>query len=83
MTRLVLATIAAVLMVPILGAVLGALQLAWYRSRVRRGSLQGDQVPFFGVLLLRGMMMVFALIALGAILVNLQRGPEAPPAHPG
>jgi hypothetical protein len=76
MSRLILATIVAVLMVPISGALLGALQLAWYRARVRSGALAQDQVPFFGVLLLRGMMLVFALIALGTIVVNIKHGPE-------
>ena len=81
MGRLILATVIAALCVPVLGALLGAAQLAWYRARVRSGALPPDQVPFFGVLLLRGMMLVFALLALGTIVVNLLSGPE-PPRHP-
>lgn len=83
MHRLILATIAAVVCVPVLGAALGALQLLYYRARVRVGKLAAEQVPFFGALLLRGMVLVFLLLAVGAILTNLAGHPAspAPAAH--
>lgn len=67
----VVATVGAVLLVPVLGALLGALQLAYYRARVRAGRMKEDEIPFFGALLLRGMVAVFAVIALIGIAVNV------------
>ena len=41
----------------IVGALLGAVQLAWYRVRVRAGGMKSEDIPFFGALLLRGMVL--------------------------
>ncbi len=74
MLRLIIASIAAVLCVPVLGAALGLAQSSYYRARVRRGAMPADQVPFFGVLLMRGMILVFCLIAVGAIASTIAGG---------
>lgn len=81
--RPLLATLAAFLGVPILGAVLGLIQLGWYHARVRSGGLSAQEVPFFGALLLRGMTVAFIAIAGIGIVVNLQHGtaPTVVPAR--
>ncbi len=74
MGTLILASIATFLAVPVLGALLGLVQVAYYRSRVRAGTITADEVPFFGALLLRGMMVVMALGVCAAIAANLRHG---------
>jgi hypothetical protein len=59
----------------VLGAVLGALQLAYYRVKVRAGRMKADDIPFFGALLLRGLAIAVALLAAGAIWSNIAAGP--------
>ncbi len=86
MIRLLLASIAAILCVPILGAALGLAQRAYFHARVARGAMKADEVPFFGVLLMRGMILVFCLIAAAAILSNIAGGVPGtgmPPKAPG
>jgi hypothetical protein len=67
-----------ILAVPVLGLALALVQLAVYRLLVRLGRMNAEQIPFFGALLLRGMIAVFVLGALtGLILSSGQRGPAA------
>ena len=67
---LFLATFAALFGLPILGIILGYLQLGWYRLR----KTPADDVPFFGILMFRGMLVGMALIAIGAIASHLHAG---------
>lgn len=56
--------IALLMLSPLVGAVvLGLLQLGVYRLLVRLGWVKPEAVPFFFVLMLRGMMLALALIA--------------------
>ncbi len=64
---LLLMTLAAVLGLPLLGALFGLLQLLVYRTLVAAGRLQSDAVPFFGILWLRGMIAGFVLVAVIAV----------------
>jgi ABC-type xylose transport system permease subunit len=64
---LFLATFAALFALPLLGVVLGYLQLGWYRWR----KTPADDVPFFGILMFRGMLVGMALIAIGTIASHL------------
>jgi hypothetical protein len=73
--KLILGTIAAFLLVPICGILLGLVQLAWFRMRVRGGSCKAEDIPFFGALMLRGMLLTFVLLAVGGIYINLTQGP--------
>ena len=92
MTMLIAATLAAFLGLPIAGAVLGGLQLLWFRFRVRTGKMKEEDIPFFGALLLRSMVVLIVLVIVGAIIANINAGPDgqdaaqhpapaAPPAH--
>jgi hypothetical protein len=74
MGKVVIATVAAFLLVPVFGAVFGSVLLAWYRWRVRLGKMKAEDIPFFGVLLLRGMILTFALIAIAGIAANIHAG---------
>ncbi len=72
----ILALFLTILAVPVLGLVLALVQLAIYRLLVRWGRINAEQIPFFGALLLRGMVAVFVLGALsGLVLSSVQRGP--------
>ena len=64
---LFLATFAALFGLPLLGIILGFLQLGWYRWR----KTPADDVPFFGILMFRGMLVGLAVIAIGAIASHL------------
>jgi hypothetical protein len=66
MLPLVMALVA-VLLLPALGAALAWAQIAYYRIQVRRGRIVEDDVPFFGVLLMRGMLAGFIVVALIAL----------------
>ncbi len=77
MLKVIIATVVCFLAVPCLGALLGGVQLVFYRMRVRSGRMKSEDIPFFGALLLRGMIAVFALGAVFAVLANL----AAQPAH--
>ncbi len=66
---LLLATAAAIFGLPLLGILVGLLQLGWYRLR----KTPEDDIPFFGYLVLRGMIAGLALIAVAAILSHLPR----------
>jgi hypothetical protein len=75
MGKVVLATVLTFLAVPVIGALLGLVQLAVYRLRVRAGKMTADEIPFFGALLMRGMMIVVALGVIAAITANVRSGP--------
>jgi hypothetical protein len=67
---LFLATFAALFALPILGIMLGYIQLGWYRWR----KTPADDVPFFGILMFRGMLVGMALIAVGTIASHVAAG---------
>ena len=51
---------------PLVGLVLGLLQLAVYLLLVKAGSLPRERIPFFPILWLRGMLVVVVLgVAMG------------------
>lgn len=58
-------TVLLVLAPPVLGLVFGLLQLLGYALMVKAGKATWDDVPFFPILWLRGMVVV---VAVGAIL---------------
>jgi hypothetical protein len=64
---LFIATFAALFGLPILGIILGYIQLGWYRWR----KTPADDVPFFGILMFRGMLVGLAVIAIGAIVSHV------------
>ena len=74
----ILPTILAVIALPAGGIVLGLIQQAWYRRQVAQGTMTEDDVPFFGLLLLRGMIVGMMVFGLGAIAVHAITG--TPPA---
>ncbi len=76
MSTVIIATICTFLAVPILGALLGLAQLGIYRALVRAGKMTTEQIPFFGALLFRGMMLVMALGVVAAIAANIAGGPR-------
>jgi hypothetical protein len=82
MGGLVLASLAAIIALPLFGALLGAVQAAWYRRQVAAGRMTEDDVPFFGILMLRGMLVGFVLVAIAAINANIATPPQVnqPPA---
>jgi hypothetical protein len=45
------------------GIVLGGLQWAVYRSLVKAGAMQPDSVPMFPILVMRGLILLIAVIA--------------------
>ncbi|GDY12289.1 hypothetical protein LBMAG53_11670 [Planctomycetota bacterium] len=62
------------LLTPLVGGLFLALvQLAIYSFLVGTNRLKADDVPFFGLLLFRGVALVFALGALGAVAMHLIR----------
>ena len=82
---LLLAVVAAVIGLPLFGALIGFVQLAVYRVLVRRGALPEDDVPFFGLLLMRGMVLGMVLIAGMAVASRMGTtlpGPPSPESHP-
>jgi hypothetical protein len=58
-----------VLAPPILGLLFGLLQLLVYVVLAKSGRLAAEQIPFFPILWLRGML---AVVVLGAVLAILQ-----------
>ena len=54
---------AAILVLPVLAIGLGLVQLGWYRLR----RTPADDVPFFLILMLRGMIVGLAMVAAGAV----------------
>ena len=64
---LLIATAAAIFGLPILGILTGFAQLGWYRFR----KTPADDIPFFGFLVLRGMIEGLAIIAVCAIISHL------------
>ena len=66
---LLLMTVAAILTLPIIGAVAGWVQLQFYRQKIAKGLITADDVPFFGILMFRGMLFGFVVLALLAIAV--------------
>ncbi len=58
----------------VIALLLGVVQLAVYRVLVRRGRLPPSAVPFFPILVLRGLVVVVALAALAAIVQGLGSG---------
>ncbi len=67
MLALLIATTAAIFGLPLLGILVGLIQLGWYRLR----KTPEDDIPFFGILVLRGMILGLALIAVGAVASHL------------
>lgn len=63
--------ILAMLAVPGLGLLLALGQQSWYRWQLARGRVTEDDVPFFGILLLRGMMITLVLGMGLAVLARL------------
>jgi hypothetical protein len=57
------------------GLILAFLQQAGYAVLVRRGRRSADDVPFFGLLLFRGIALVAILGIVTAILVHILTGP--------
>ena len=82
MPLLIAATLAAFLGLPIAGAVLGWLQMVYLRSRVRAGKMKEEDIPFFGALLLRSMIVLVVFVILGAIIANIASGPDGQSAAP-
>jgi hypothetical protein len=74
-----LALVGAFLLVPVCGVILGFVQLGYYRMRVRAGSFRETDIPFFGALLMRGMISLLLLLLIGGILVNITHGPGLTP----
>ncbi len=76
------ASLLAIIGLPLFGIFLGWLQQRWYTAQVKAGKMTEDDVPFFGILLLRGMLVGFAVLALGAIASNIAQPPKVnqPPA---
>jgi hypothetical protein len=62
-----------VLAPPVLGLVLGLLQLLGYAVLVKAGRTSWERVPFFPILWLRGMVVVVAVGAILAITQALDR----------
>jgi hypothetical protein len=54
-----------------LALVLAGLQAAVYRVLVRLGRLEAERVPFFGILLLRGLVAALLLAGGTAVVVHL------------
>jgi hypothetical protein len=67
MKGLVLLVLAAVVAVPLLGVAIALFQLAWWRWMVNTGRRQAADVPWFGMLWLRGMAAAVAVLAALAI----------------
>ena len=82
-----LALVGAFLLVPVCGVILGFVQLGYYRMRVRAGAFREADIPFFGALLMRGMISLLLVLLIGGILVNILHGPglavPGVPAPPG
>jgi hypothetical protein len=58
---------------PILGLVFGLIQLLIYVVLARTGRIAADNVPFFPILWLRGMLVVVVLGVILAVLQHLDR----------
>ena len=72
--RGILWTLALIPALLVVGIVLGAIQHAYYRARVRAGAIKDEDVPFFGALLLRGLAIAVAAIAAIAIASHVSSG---------
>jgi uncharacterized membrane protein YqjE len=70
------ASLLAIIGVPLVGIVLGLVQQRWYDARLKAGKVTEDDVPFFGILMLRGMVVAFAVLAALAIMANIQQPPK-------
>jgi hypothetical protein len=58
---------------PVLGLVFGLLQLLVYVVLAKAGRIDGEKIPFFPILWLRGMLLVVALGVVLAVLQHLDR----------
>ncbi len=58
---------------PLLGLVFGLLQLLVYVVLAKAGRISSENIPFFPILWLRGMMVVVALGVILAVLQHLDR----------
>ncbi len=67
---LVIATLAVLFGLPLLGILLGMIQLGWYRLR----ETPADDVPPFLILVFRGMLVLLALITAGTIASHVAAG---------
>lgn len=67
---LLLATLAALFGLPLLGILLGWVQLGWYRLR----KTPPDDIPFFPFLMFRGVLVGFALVAVATIASHVIAG---------
>ncbi len=59
----ILALFGVIVLLPMLGIALGLVQLGWYRWC----KTPADDVPFFLILMLRGMIVCLAVVAAGAV----------------
>lgn len=62
-----------VLAPPILGLVFGLVQLLVYVVLAKAGRIDGEKIPFFPILWLRGMLVVVVLGVILAVLQHLDR----------
>jgi hypothetical protein len=67
---LVLASLAAIFGIPLGGALIGWLQLVWYRWR----KTPEDDIPFFLILVFRGMLVLMGLIAVATVTSHVVAG---------
>ena len=77
---LLLAVIAAVIGLPVFAVLLALAQWAVYRVLVSRGLLPADDVPFAGILVMRGMVLGLVLIAGMAVATRLAATAPVPPS---
>jgi hypothetical protein len=68
---------------PILGLVFGLLQLLVYVVLAKAGRIDGEKIPFFPILWLRGMLIVVVLGVALAVLQHLRPDWFAPPPITG
>lgn len=62
------ASLALLALLPIVGGLLFALiQLGWYRLRVGIGRMRAEDIPFFGLLLFRGLILTVVLACVVAL----------------
>lgn len=76
------ATLLALVGLPLFGVLVGFLQQRWYQARLKAGAISEDDIPFFGILMLRGMLGGFVVLAVLAISANIANPPKVqqPPA---
>jgi hypothetical protein len=56
---------------PIVGLIFGLVQLAYYQTLVKMGTKAADDVPFFPILWLRGMLLVVVIGVIFAVMQHL------------